>query len=384
MSKKRIVVLPGDGIGKEVTREGVRLLETLQNNLNLQFEFEEYPVGGESLKQFGVPIRDEVLEAAVNSDAVLLGAVGSPEFDNNPQHLKPERALLALRRALGVYCNVRPAHVYTPLISASTLKPDVIRGIDILIVRELTGGIYYGQPAEISEKDGQREAVNTMVYTEDEVRRIARMAFRFARQRRKKVTSVDKANVLAVSQLWRQVVEEVSKEFPDVTLEHMLVDNTAMQLIRNPRQFDVIVTGNMFGDILSDEASMLTGSLGMLPSASLGDGPGMYEPVHGTAPDIAGENKANPIAMINSVAMMLRYSFGLMEVAEAIERAVERVLDKKFHTADLNIKFGQLVSTTEMGTLIIQETRNILETNFKESLVLNKVKEMPFFSVFKI
>ncbi len=354
--KKKIVVLPGDGIGQEVTAQGVRLLRALQEFLDVEFEFEEFAVGGTALKKFGVPMQDGTLEKCKEADAVLLGAVGSPEFDNNPSHLRPEKALLALRAGLGVYCNLRPARLYDVLLHASTLKPEIVQGIDILVVRELTGGLYFGEPAHIIEENGEKLAINTMSYREHEIRRIAQKAFEFAQLRRKKVTSVDKANVLVVSQLWRNVVEEVATDFPDVTLEHMLVDNCAMQLVRYPKQFDVILTENMFGDILSDEASMLTGSLGMLPSASLGDGTALYEPVHGSAPDIAGKNIANPIAMINSVAMMLRYTFNQNEAANAIEEAVAIVLAKKYHTPDLNLEGGKKVGTDEMGSLIIKET----------------------------
>lgn len=356
MQKKNIIVLPGDGIGLEVTGQAVRLLEALEAPLETKFNFEEHPAGGSCLKQHGIPLLDETIEKCKNADAVLLGAVGSPEFDNNPSHLRPERALLGLRAALGVYCNLRPATLYDTLLDASPLKEDIISGIDLMVVRELTGGIYFGTPAEISEKNGERTSVNTMTYSETEIRRIAHKAFDLARKRRGKVTSVDKANVLTVSQLWRAVVAEVAREYPDVMLEHMLVDNCAMQLVLRPKRFDVILTGNLFGDILSDEASMLTGSIGMLPSASLGDGTPLYEPVHGSAPDIAGQDKANPIAMLASVAMMFRYSFNRPEAAEAIESAISTVLEKGIHTGDLNISGGKLVGTQEMGSLIIEET----------------------------
>ncbi len=356
MDKKNIVVLPGDGIGPEVTGQAIRLLKSLQEPLKMQFEFEEHPAGGSCLKAHGVPLLPETIEKCQAADAVLLGAVGSPEFDNNPSHLRPERALLDLRAALGVYCNLRPATLYHTLLDASPLKHETIRGIDLMVVRELTGGIYFGKPAGIEEDNGEQTAINTMVYTETEIRRIARKGFDLARKRRGKLTSVDKANVLQVSQLWRAVVGEVAPEYPGVTLEHMLVDNCAMQLVRNPRQFDVILTGNLFGDILSDEASMLTGSIGMLPSASLGDGTPLYEPVHGSAPDIAGQNKANPIAMLASLAMMFQYSFNRPEVANVIESSISTVLEKGYHTADLNLADGNLVGTEEMGTLIIEET----------------------------
>jgi 3-isopropylmalate dehydrogenase len=354
--QKKIVLLPGDGIGKEVCAQAVNLLKALQEPLGMNFEFEEQLVGGAALEAYGIPLKDETLERCKNADAVLLGAVGSPKFDNNPSHLRPEKALLGLRAGLGVYCNLRPAKLYDVLIDASSLKPEIVRGIDILVVRELTGGIYFGEPAERYVENGNRKAVNSMIYSEEEVRRIAKKAFEFARMRYKKVTSVDKANVLVVSQLWREVVEEVAKQYPEIKLEHMLVDNCAMQLVRNPRQFDVLLTSNMFGDILSDEASMLTGSLGMLPSASIGDGPSLFEPVHGSAPDIAGQDKANPIAMLNSVAMMLQYSFKQQSLALAIENSIAEILQSGYHTADLNFSTGKTVGTEEMASLIIKKT----------------------------
>ncbi len=353
---KRIAVLPGDGIGPEVMQQGLRLLKTLQEPLGLHFEFEENLAGGSCLKAHGVPILEKTLNACQQADAVLLGAVGLPEFDNNPPHLKPERALLGLRAALGVYCNLRPAKLYGTLIDASPLKRDIVEGIDLVVVRELTGGIYFGKPAGIFAENGGERAVNSMVYREDEIQRIARQAFELARKRRKMVTSVDKANVLEVSQLWRKVVEQVAADYPDVTLEHMLVDNCAMQLVRWPKQFDVILTGNLFGDILSDESSVLTGSIGMLPSASIGDGAPLYEPVHGTAPDIAGQGKANPIAMLASIAMMLELTFDRPEAARAIESAIETALTNGCHTADLRLSGGTLLSTTEMGKMIIEQT----------------------------
>ncbi len=352
---KQIAVLPGDGIGPEVMQQGLRLLKTLQEPLDLRFEFEEHLAGGSCLKAHGVPILEETLSACQNADAVLLGAVGLPEFDNNPPHLKPERALLGLRAALGVYCNLRPAKLYRTLIDASPLKREIVEGIDLVVVRELTGGIYFGKPAGIFAENGGKYAVNSMAYRDDEIWRIAHQAFGLARKRRKKVTSVDKANVLEVSQLWRKVVEEVAAEYPDVTLEHMLVDNCAMQLVRWPKQFDVILTGNLFGDILSDESSVLTGSIGMLPSASIGDGTPLYEPVHGTAPDIAGQGKANPIAMLASIAMMLELTFDQPDAARAIEAAIETALTQGYHTADLQISGGTRVSTSEMGNIIIEQ-----------------------------
>jgi 3-isopropylmalate dehydrogenase len=355
---RKIVLLPGDGIGQEVIAAAQKLLEALQNHLNLRFDFETHLIGGAALREYGIPMKNETLQSCQSADAVLLGAVGDPEFDNNPSHLRPEKALLGLRAGIGVYCNLRPAKIYQVLLDASTLKPEIIRDVDIMVVRELTGGLYFGEPAEKYTKNGKRYAVNTMAYNEDEITRITRKAFELARLRRKKVTSVDKANVLIVSQLWRTVVEETAKEYPDVILEHMLVDNCAMQLIRRPSQFDVLLTENMFGDIISDEASMLTGSLGMLPSASVGDGTALYEPVHGSAPDIAGQDKANPIAMINSVAMMLRYTLQEPAAAQAIEDSVSDVLSKGFHTPDLNLINGTQVGTRKMGDLILEETLN--------------------------
>ena len=357
----KLAIIGGDGIGPEVMNEGLKLLKALEKPLKLSFTFEKHLAGGCCLKTHGVPILDETLKACQNADAVLLGAVGLPECDNNPPHLKPERALLGLRAALGVYCNLRPAKVYETLVDASPLKRELIEGIDLMVVRELTGGIYFGKPAEIST-DGKC-AVNTMIYSEKEVRRIAHKAFKLARQRRGKLTSVDKANVLEVSQLWRKVVASVAAEYPDVQLDHMLVDNCAMQLVRWPKQFDVILTGNLFGDILSDEASVLTGSIGMLPSASIGDGTPLYEPVHGSAPDIAGQGKANPVAMIASIAMMLEYSFNRPEAARAIESAIESTLANGFHTADLRVENGKPVSTIEMGAMITRQAMQLLNTS---------------------
>ena len=301
-----------------------------------------------------MPLPEATLDLCKQSHAVLLGALGGPKWDDNPPELKPEKGILGLRAELGLFANLRPAHVYPTLIDASSLKPKVLEGVNLLIVRELTGGIYFGQPRGISKINGQEVGINTEVYRTSEIERIARVACEAARKRRHHVTSVDKSNVLESSQLWRRVVTSVGREFPDVSLNHMLVDNCAMQLIANPGQFDVIVTSNLFGDILSDEASMLTGSIGMLPSASLGGQIGLYEPVHGTAPDIAGQDLANPIAMIASAAMMFKYSFGLSEEAEAIERAISSVLKSGYRTADLMRAGGRAVGTREMGQLILE------------------------------
>ncbi|MEW5320858.1 3-isopropylmalate dehydrogenase [Geobacillus thermoleovorans] len=349
MGNYRIAVLPGDGIGKEVTSGAVEVLKAVGIRFGHEFTFEYGLIGGAAIDEKGTPLPEETLRLCRESDAVLLGAVGGPKWDDNPPHLRPEKGLLAIRKQLDLYANLRPVVCYDSLVSASPLKPDLVQGIDFVIVRELTGGIYFGQPSGRVVENGEEKAVDTLLYKKEEIERIVRMAFTLARGRKKKVTSVDKANVLSSSRLWREAAEEVAKQFPDVTLEHMLVDNAAMQLIRAPKQFDVIVTENMFGDILSDEASMLSGSLGMLPSASLSaSGPSLYEPVHGSAPDIAGMNKANPIAAILSAAMMLRLSFGLTAEAEAVEHAVRQTLALGLRTADLAPSGGRIVSTDEM------------------------------------
>ena len=348
-----IAVLPGDGVGPDVTREAIRILTRIGERFNHHFEFREALVGGAALDKCGVPLPDDALALCKNSQAVLLGAVGGLKWDGNPPHLKPEQALLGLRKELGLYANLRPAKIYKSLMEASTLKPEVLQGADILVIRELTGGIYFGTPRGFYENGGDERAVNTLVYSASEVVRIARVAFEASRLRKKKVCSVDKANILETSQLWRKVVIRISAEYPDVELTHMYVDNCAMQLIRNPRQFDVLVTENMFGDILSDEAAMLTGSIGMLPSASLGGRVALYEPVHGSAPDIAGQDKANPIATIASAAMMLRHSFGLEREAQCIESAIETVLENGCRTADI-VNNGSLpLGTVAMGDAIL-------------------------------
>jgi 3-isopropylmalate dehydrogenase len=337
----RIAVFAGDGIGPEVTVEASATLAHAASRANLTLTFEAFEIGGAALDRFGEPLPARARELAATCDAVLLGAVGGPKWDTAPRHLRPESALLALRQAMAVYANVRPIKVWDALVAASTLKPEVVRGVDLVILRELTGGIYFGEPRGIQ---GDR-AVNTEVYTVTEIERVARVAFRVARGRRLAVVSVDKANVLESSELWRSVVERVrAAEFADVALEHMLVDNCAMQLVRAPRSFDVVLTNNLFGDILSDEAAMLTGSIGMLPSASLGDGTrGLYEPIHGSAPDIAGQGKANPLAAILSAAMLARHSLGRQDLALAIERAVARVLADDVRSADLG---GQAATDT--------------------------------------
>jgi 3-isopropylmalate dehydrogenase len=346
----KICVLPGDGIGPEITAEAVRVLKAL----DLKMEMEEALLGGCAIDAAKDPFPEATQKLAKEADAVLLGAVGGPQWDNNPRELRPERGLLRIRKDLGLFANLRPAILYPELANASTLKPEVVAGLDILIVRELTGDIYFGQPRGIEMRNGERFGFNTMHYTESEIRRILRVAFEAARKRSKKVCSVDKMNVLECTQLWRDVAIEVAKEYPDVELTHMLVDNAAMQLVKAPKQFDVMVTGNMFGDILSDEASMLTGSIGMLPSASLDEkNRGLYEPSHGSAPDIAGKGVANPLATILSAAMMLRYTFNREAAAQRIEGAVKKVLAQGFRTGDIYEAGMKKVGTKEMGDAVL-------------------------------
>ncbi|MGH9632267.1 MAG: 3-isopropylmalate dehydrogenase, partial [Bryobacteraceae bacterium] len=336
-----VLVLPGDGIGTEVTREAVRVLEHVARKFNHKLRHKEALLGGIAIHKTGRPFPEETAKLALEADATLMGAVGLPEFDDAPPEKRPEKGLLGIRKALGVYANLRPVRAYGALIDSSPLKNHLVEGTDMIIVRELTGGIYYGTPRGISGDGAEMRGVNTMTYSRAEIERVTRMAFHLARNRRKKVTSVDKSNVLECSQLWRKVVVEVAREFPDVQLDHLLVDNCAMQLVLNPKRFDVVVMENMFGDILSDEGAVLAGSIGMLPSASIGDRKpsgawvGLYEPVHGSAPDIAGQNKANPLGAIGSVAAMLEYSFGLKKEAAEVNAAVERVLDSGRVTADL-------------------------------------------------
>ena len=346
----KICVLPGDGIGPEIIAEAVRVLKAL----DLGIEMEEALLGGCAVDATGSPYPDATQTLAQAADAVLLGAVGGPQWDNNPREQRPERGLLGIRKQLGLFANLRPAILYPELANASTLKPEVVAGLDILIVRELTGDIYFGQPRGIEMRNGERYGFNTMHYTESEIRRILRVAFEAARKRKRKVCSVDKMNVLECTQLWRDVAIETGKEYPDVELTHMLVDNAAMQLVKNPKQFDVMVTGNMFGDILSDEASMLTGSIGMLPSASLdANNKGLYEPSHGSAPDIAGKGVANPLATILSAAMMLRYTFANEAAAGRIEAAVKKVLAQGFRTGDIYEPGTKKVRTREMGDAVL-------------------------------
>ncbi len=352
---KKILVLPGDGIGPEIVGQATRVLDTLIADHGLDMTYESALVGGSSFDEHGVPLTDEVLEKARQADSVLLGAVGGPKWEQYEIAVRPEKALLKLRSELKLFGNLRPAILYPQLASASSLKPELVSGLDVLIVRELTGGIYFGQPRGIrTNNNGEREGFNTYIYSESEIERIAHVAFRAAMLRGKRLCSVDKANVLEVTELWREVMTRVGKEYPEVELTHMYVDNAAMQLVRAPKQFDVMVTGNMFGDILSDCAAMLTGSIGMLPSASLdANGKGMYEPIHGSAPDIAGQNKANPLATILSVSMMLRHSFGEEALADKIENAVSTVLDQGYRTGDIYTDGMKLVSTSEMGDAVL-------------------------------
>ncbi|MDH4095422.1 MAG: 3-isopropylmalate dehydrogenase [Betaproteobacteria bacterium] len=347
----KVAVLPGDGIGQEIVAQAVKVLQRLA----LPLELEEAPVGGAGYEAAGDPLPEATLALARAADAILFGAIGGPQFDTLPRDKRPERGLLRLRKELGLFANLRPAQVFAELAQASSLKPELVAGLDVLIVRELTGDIYFGEPRGISTlASGEREGVNTMRYRESEIRRIARVAFEAARKRDKRLCSVDKANVLETTELWKQVVTELGKDYPDVELTHMYVDNCAMQLVRAPKQFDVIVTGNMFGDILSDEASMLTGSIGMLPSASLDErSKGLYEPIHGSAPDIAGKGLANPLATILSSAMMLRYSLARPAEAERIEKAVRKVLGQGLRTADIYTEGCRKVGTQEMGDAVV-------------------------------
>ncbi|MDD3594629.1 MAG: 3-isopropylmalate dehydrogenase [Candidatus Gastranaerophilales bacterium] len=353
MGNYKIAVLPGDGIGPEVIEQGIKSLKAIENKFGHKFEFNEALIGGVAIEQTGTPLPDETIQLAQCADAVYLGAVGDWKYDNLDPSIRPEKALLGIRKALKLYANLRPAFVYEELAQCSTLKKEIVSGVDIMIIRELVGDVYFGEPKGIEVRNGEKIGFNNMIYTESEVERIAKMAFEVAMKRSKKLCSVDKANVLDVSRLWREVVIRVSKDYPEVELSHMYVDNAAMQLIRNPKQFDVIVTGNLFGDILSDEASMLSGSLGMLPSASLSEtGVAMYEPIHGSAPDFKGQNRLNPIATVLSAAMMLKYSFTLNKEAAAIETAVKKVLQEGYRTEDIMSEGKKLVGTSEMGDMI--------------------------------
>jgi len=350
----KLLILPGDGIGPEVVEEAVRVLRAVDQRFGLGIELEWALLGGAAIDEHGVPLPDITLERARAADALLLGAVGGPKWDGLERAIRPEKGLLEIRSRLGLFGNLRPAILYPQLAAASTLRPEVVAGLDLLIVRELTGGIYFGEPRGIRRlANGERQGFNTDVYSESEIRRIGRLAFDLARKRGRRLCSVDKANVLEVTVLWREVMTELAQEYPDVVLSHMYVDNAAMQLVRAPKQFDVVVTGNLFGDILSDAAAMLTGSIGMLPSASLDEnGRGMYEPVHGSAPDIAGQGKANPLATILSASMMLRYSCAAPAAANAIDAAVGRALDDGLRTPDIQTEGCRVVSTREMGDAV--------------------------------
>lgn len=355
----KITVLPGDGIGPDIINEALDVLKVIERKFNHSFDLTEADLGGVAIDRHGVPLPQATIDACKNSDAVLLGAVGGPKWDTVPGHLRPEAGLLGIRAALGLYANLRPAIIYSALKAASPLKTEIIdNGIDIMVIRELTGGIYFGKRGRL-ETEGGEAAYDTEMYNRAEVERIARVGFETAMKRGKKLMSVDKANVLESSRLWRQVVEDVAGEYPEVALSHMYVDNAAMQLVRNPGQFDVVLTSNIFGDILSDEASMITGSIGMLPSASLGATKlGLYEPIHGSAPDIAGQDKANPIATILSLAMLLRYSLDLPAEADTIEKAVVSVLDKGCRTGDIASAGTTVVGTKEMGRIIRETLEN--------------------------
>ncbi|KEA46614.1 3-isopropylmalate dehydrogenase [Campylobacter mucosalis] len=350
MAKRyRICVIKGDGIGPEIVDEAIKVLDVVSDKFGFSIDYDYKLMGGAAYDVFGEPLPDETLQSALNSDAVLFGAIGGQKWDNLPRDKRPESGLLKLRKSLEAFANLRPAMIYDELVSASTLKPEVLQDVDILVVRELTGGIYFGQPRK-KEVDS---AFNTMIYSRQEIERIAKIAFEAAKKRKKRVCMVDKANVLEASQLWREVTSEVAKNYPDISLEFMYVDNAAMQLVRNPRQFDVILTENLFGDILSDEASMVVGSIGLLPSASIGGKVGIYEPIHGSAPDIAGQGIANPIATILSGALMLRYALNEEEAASAIENAVKKALSDGYRTKDISA-FGakEICTTSEMGSII--------------------------------
>jgi 3-isopropylmalate dehydrogenase len=352
---KQILLLPGDGIGPEIVNEAVKVLDALNQKLNLNVSYEEALIGGSSIDAHGIPLTDAVIEMGKNSDAVLLGAVGGPKWDELERAIRPEKGLLKIRAELDLFSNLRPAILYSQLADASSLKKELVQNLDLLIVRELTGGIYFGEPRGVKTlENGERQGFNTMVYSESEIERIGRNAFELAQKRNKRLCSVEKANVLEVSGLWREVMERIASDYSDVELSHLYVDNAAMQLVRAPKQFDVMVTGNLFGDILSDCAAMLTGSIGMLPSASLNaDGLGMYEPVHGSAPDIAGKGIANPLATILSLEMLLRYSLDFPEAADHISTAVGKVLDQGLRTADIYSEGMKKVSTVEMGDAVV-------------------------------
>jgi len=350
MSKSyKIGIIKGDGIGPEIIDEAIKVLDAVSVTQGFNLKYEEMLLGGAAIDETGVPLPDETIQGVKKCDAVLFGAIGGPKWDTLERHLRPESGLLGLRQEMGTFANLRPAMVYDELVNASSLKPGVVKGVDIMVVRELTGGIYFGQPREL-QKD---KAFNTMIYTREEVKRIAIVAFDIAMKRAKRICSVDKANVLEVSQFWREIVEEVALDYPEVELSHMYVDNAAMQLIRDPRQFDVILTGNIFGDILSDAASMLSGSIGLLPSASIGKSVGLFEPIHGSAPDIAGQGIANPLATISSASMMLRYALGENKAADKIDDAIKKALSEGYRTGDLaDYDAKEICTCTEMGDII--------------------------------
>jgi len=345
----KIGVIKGDGIGPEIIDEAIKVLDAVSVAQGFNLKYEEMLLGGAAIDETGVPLPDETIQGVKKCDAVLFGAIGGPKWDTNERHLRPETGLLGLRKEMGTFANLRPAMVYDELVNASSLKSEVIQGVDIMVVRELTGGIYFGEPRELHAD----KAFNTMIYTREEVKRIAVVAFDIAMKRDKRVCSVDKANVLEVSQFWREIVEEIAKDYPEVELSHMYVDNAAMQLIRDPKQFDVILTGNIFGDILSDAASMLSGSIGLLPSASTGKGVGLFEPIHGSAPDIAGQGIANPLATISSASMMLRYALGENEAADKIDDAIKKALSEGYRTGDLgDFDAKEIMTCTEMGDIV--------------------------------
>lgn len=358
----RVAVLPGDGIGPEVTAQAVKALKAVEEVLSTTFRIQNGLIGGSAIDATAVPLPAETISICNNANAILLGAVGGPQWDSKRPEVRPEQGLLQLRQRMGLYVNLRPARVLDSLVNMSALKPDVVRGTDLVIVRELMGGIYFGNPRGIFAKNGERLGINTEIYREHEIERVAHRAFQLARLRRRKVTSVDKANVLETSRLWRDVVGRIGRSYPDVELEHMYVDSCAMQLIDHPSRFDVILTNNMFGDILSDEAAMLTGSIGMLPSASLGEHTALYEPVHGSAPDLAGRNRANPVGAIASVALMMRYSFRLEAAADAIETAIEKVLKRGARTPELEGR-KRAVSTSRLGDLMAEEIKRLLKSS---------------------
>ena len=357
-STKKIAVTPGDGIGPDVSEQAVQVMQAVASRFGLQLELSEHPVGGTAYDLAGTPLPDETLAACKAADAILLGAVGGPKWEPLDFSVRPERGLLKLRSELQLYANLRPAVIYGDLVDASTLKREVVEGTDIMVIRELTGGIYFGQPRGVTTENGERIGRNTLVYSESEIRRIAKVGFETAQKRGNRLTSVDKANVLETTELWRDVVVDVSKDYPDVELNHMYVDNAAMQLIRDPKQFDTVVTTNMLGDILSDAAAMLTGSIGMLPSASVGGSIGLYEPVHGSAPDIAGQDKANPLATILSVGMMFRYSFDLTEADELIQQAVVQTIETH-RTGDIMSAGKTLVGCQQMGDLVLKALESL-------------------------